>query len=101
MQGDGNTRSVDVSIYENGRPWYPPVDADVEVAYYNPGHPFGSYNKLLDGTPAVSVNGNVVTVILTQQLLQFPGNVNVYIVFTDSENKKLTTFPFYVFVDCL
>lgn len=96
VQGDGNTRYVEATLLENGRPWQLPETADVAVAYTKPDHTKGLYNKLADGTPAVTVNGSVVSVILAPQMLTVPGTVQAGIVINNAKLDQLTTFPFSV-----
>ena len=99
MQCDGNTRTVEITLLAGGAPWTPPADAEAAIAYRQPGGTKGLYNKLADGTPAISINGNVATIILAPQMLTAPGTVQVSIVFNDAQLNQLTAFPFYVSVE--
>lgn len=94
MQGDGNTRYVEASLLSGGRPWEPPDGVEIAVVYNKPDDTRGMYNKLPDGTPAVTVEGNVVTIILAPQMLTVPGIVRVGIVINNDSLDQLTTFPF-------
>lgn len=96
VQGDGNARYVEVTLLQNGLPWEVPEDAEVAVAYTKPDRTKGLYNKLADDTPAVTVNGSVVTVILAHQMLTVPGTVQTGIVIHNAKLDQLTTFPFSV-----
>lgn len=98
IQGDGNTRLVEVTLLSDGRPWQPPVGVEAAIAYCQPDGHTGLYNKLADGTDAISISGNVVTVILAPQILTAPGVVDTMLVFNDAALNRLTTFPFPVFV---
>ncbi len=96
MQGDGNTRYVEVTILSDGSPWVPPVGVEVAVAYRKPDGTKGLYNKLADGTPAISSDGNVVTIVLAPQMLTVPGTVQASVVFNNAQLDQLTSFPFTV-----
>lgn len=98
MQGDGNTRYVEVTILSDGSPWVPPVGVEVAVAYRKPDGTKGLYNKLADGTPAISSDGNVVTIVLAPQMLTVPGTVQASVVFNNAQLDQLTSFPFTVSV---
>ena len=58
VQGDGNTRSVEITLLSGGAPWMPPEGVDVAIAYYQPDGHKGMYNKLADGSAAIAVSGN-------------------------------------------
>lgn len=98
VQGDGNTRSVDISLLADGKPWTPPDGVEAAIAYKQPGGTKGLYNKLADGTQAISISGNVATVILAPQMLTASGTVQASLVFNDANLNRLTTFPFTVSV---
>lgn len=98
VQGDGNTRSVDITLLADGQPWKPPEGVEAAIAYRQPGGTKGLYNQLADGTPAISISGNVATITLAPQMLTVPGTVQASIVFNDAQLNQLTTFPFSVSV---
>lgn len=98
VQGDGNTRSVEITLLSDGRPWVPPAGVEAAIAYRQPGGTKGLYNRLADDTPAVSIDGNVATVILAPQMLTAAGTVQASIVFNNAALDQLTTFPFAVSV---
>ena len=98
VQGDGNTRSVEITLLSDGRPWTPPDGVDVAIAYYRPGGTKGLYNLLADGTQAITISGNVATIILAPQMLTASGTVQASLVFNDAQLNRLTTFPFSVSV---
>lgn len=98
VQGDGSTRSVDITLLADGNPWTPPGGVEAAIAYKHPGGTKGLYNLLADGTPAISISGNVATVILATQMLAVPGTVYASIVFNNAQLDQLTTFPFTVSV---
>lgn len=96
IQGDGDTRRVVAVLLDGGKPWTVPAGVTAAVAYQKPDHTKGLYDKLADGSPAVKVNGAVVTVELARQMLTVPGTVQAGIVFNDEVLDQLTTFPFTV-----
>ena len=98
VQGDGNTRQVEITLLSGGIPWTPPDGAEAAIAYMQPGGTKGLYNKLADGTAAISITGNVATVILAPQMLTASGTVQASLVFNDQQLNRLTTFPFAVSV---
>ena len=98
VQGDGNTRLVEITLLSGGAPWTPPEGVEAAIAYMQPGGTKGLYNKLADGTAAISISGNVATVILAPQMLTASGTVQASLVFNDAALNRLTTFPFAVSV---
>ena len=98
VQGDGNTRLVEITLLSGGQPWSPPEGVEAAIAYMQPGGTKGLYNKLADGTAAISISGNVATVILATQMLAASGTVRASLVFNDAQLNRLTTFPFEVSV---
>lgn len=99
VQGDGNTRQVEITLLAGGVPWTPPDGMEAAIAYYTqPSGTKGMYNLLADGTAAISISGNVATIILAPQMLTASGTVQASLVFNDSQLNRLTTFPFAVSV---
>lgn len=98
VQGDGGTRSISISLLDNGNAWYPPHDAEAAIAYTHECGGKGLYNKLPDGRSAISIKGNTVTAILAPKVLSRPGKVRASIVFTNSKMDQLTSFPFTISV---
>ena len=98
VQGDGNTRLVEITLLSGGAPWTPPEGVEAAIAYIQPGGTKGLYNKLADGTAAITISGNVATVILAPQMLTVAGTVQASLVFNDQQLNRLTTFPFSVSV---
>lgn len=98
VQGDGNTRQVEITLLAGGVPWTPPDGVEAAIAYKHIGGTKGMYNKLADDTAAISISGNVATVILAPQMLTASGTVRASLVFNDAKLNRLTTFPFSVLV---
>lgn len=98
MQGDGGTRCVAVTLMNKGKPWQPPHDAQVSIAYTQPGGTKGLYNILPDGRHATRIKGNIVTAIFAPQMLSKAGTVQASLVFNNEKMDQLTSFPFSVHV---
>ena len=98
VQGDGGSRCVEAALLDGGKPWNVPAGVTAAVAYKKPDFTKGLYDKLADDTPAVTVSGSTVTVILAKQMLTVPGSVQACIVFNNAALDQLTTFPFTVAV---
>lgn len=100
MQGDGNTRSVEITLLSGGEPWIPPDGVEVAVAYRTPTQQKGLYQRLTDGTPAITISDNVATILLVPQMLAMFGTVQAALVFYDGQRNQLTTIPFHIDVLC-
>ena len=98
VQGDGGSRCVEAALLDGGKPWNVPAGVTAAVAYKKPDFTKGLYDKLADDTPAVTVSGSTVTVVLAKQMLTVPGSVQACIVFNNAALDQLTTFPFTVAV---
>ena len=98
VQGDGGSRCVEAALLDGGKPWNVPAGVTAAVAYKKPDFTKGLYDKLADDTPAVTVSGSTVTVVLAKQMLTVPGSVQACIVFNNVALDQLTTFPFTVAV---
>lgn len=96
MQHDGQTRSVAISLQCNGQPWLPPEGVTAAIGYERPDHTRGIYDRLPDGTAAVTISDSVATVRLTAQILGAPGIVRACLVFHDADLNQLSTFPFQI-----
>lgn len=96
MQHDGSTRAVEISLLRDGQPWQPPEGVTAAVGYEKPDRTRGAYDRLPDGSAAVTVSGSTATVLLTAQMLSVPGCVRACLVFRDEALNQLSTFPFQV-----
>lgn len=99
IQGDGNTRQVEITLLSGGAVWEPPADVEASIAYYQPDGHKGLYNLLTDGTPAISIAGNVAAIVLVPQMLTTAGPVRASLMFHDAALNRLTTFPFTMGVE--
>ena len=100
VQGDVNTRKVEISLFSNGTAWEIPDGTVVAVAYRKPDGTGGLYDKLPSGESASAVSGNVVTVMLAPQVLTCAGNVVASVVFYSQDMADtLATFSFQIHVE--
>lgn len=98
-QNDSQTRFIAASLFANGQPFSVP---DGVVAMFRAGKPDGTacfYDSNETGTPAITIEGNLVTVELAEQLLTAPGNVQAEINFYTAGGEKLTSFSFAIQVE--
>ena len=91
MQGDG-ARCLVASLMANGEPWVVPEGTDVGIAYTLPDKSDGYYNQLADGSPAATIAGNLVSVILAPALTKQAGTVKLSLVLRQGE-QQIATFP--------
>lgn len=98
-QNDSQTRFIAASLFANGHPFSVP---DGVVAVFRAGKPDGTacfYDSNETGTPAITIEGNLVTVELAEQVLTVPGNVQAEINFYTAGGEKLTSFSFAIQVE--
>lgn len=98
-QNDSQTRFIAASMFANGQPFSVP---DGVVAMFRAGKPDGTacfYDSNETGTPAITIEGNLVTVELAEQVLTAPGNVQAEINFYTAGGEKLTSFSFAIQVE--
>lgn len=98
-QNDSQTRFIAASLFANGQPFSVP---DGVAAMFRAGKPDGTacfYDSNETGTPAITIDGNLVTVELAEQVLTAPGNVQAEINFYTAGGEKLTSFSFAIQVE--
>ena len=98
-QNDSQTRFIAASLFANGHPFSVP---DGVIAMFRAGKPDGTacfYDSNETGTPAITIEGNLVTVELAEQVLTAPGNVQAEINFYTAGGEKLTSFSFAIQVE--
>lgn len=98
-QNDSQTRFIAASLFANGQPFSVP---DGVIAMFRAGKPDGTacfYDSNETGTPAITIEGNLVTVELAEQVLTAPGNVQAEINFYTAGGEKLTSFSFTIQVE--
>lgn len=92
-QGDRRSRQIRLRLLENGIPWSAPEGARVVVSYQLPDGTPGSYDTMPDGSPAGSVERNVVTAQLADQLTTQAGAADVSVVLLGAEGQQLAMWP--------
>lgn len=94
VQGDVNTRAVEISLFDGGAVWTVPSGVTAALAYKKP----DSKQGCLDSSASVTVSGSAITIVMTKQMLATPGTVNACVVLTDASQNQLISFPFSVSV---
>lgn len=72
VQDDKYSRNLEITLLCNGVPWEVPEGATGVVRYRKPDGTGGNYDLLPDGSDAVSIEGNVLTVALAPQVCTVP-----------------------------
>lgn len=98
VQNDSNTRVIEMTLYEGDVPWNVPDGVTAALAFVKPDGTRGLYDELPDGTAAVSIAENVVTVVLAPQVLTSAGHVKASILMNDAALNQLSSFPFSICV---
>lgn len=75
VQGDANTRVLELTLFSNGEVWNVPEDAAVWMRYCKSDGTKGVYDTMPDGTAAWNAVENVLTVVLAPQMLTAAGAV--------------------------
>lgn len=92
VQGDSNTRVVELQLFSDGKEWdIPPADL-VTVAFKKPDQTKGFYET--NGT----TDGNRIQVVLAPQVLTAHGKVTVVVGLHRSNGESLASFPFGIMV---
>ena len=99
VQNDANSRGVEISLIASGTPWKIPAGVTAAVAFRKPDGTNGLYDKLPDGTAAITLSDSTVTAIFAPEMLTVTGLVRVSVIFNDANLNQLATFPFDVVVE--
>lgn len=97
VQDDICTREVQISLYSGSICWSP-AGAAAAVGYSKADGTVGLYDTLPDGTSAVRISDNIVTVILAAQMLTAAGTVEAAVTLGDANGNQISTFAFDVIV---
>lgn len=93
VQDDSNSRKVAFSLYTGGTQWIVPDGTLVMVRVRKPDGKACAYDTLPDdSTPAATIDGNVVTVMLVPQVFTAAGNALVQIKLYDNTGASIATF---------
>ena len=99
MQADVNTRIVEAHLHNGRETWTVPEDTSAALSYCKPDGTVGFYDKLPDGTAALTVSENIITAILAPQVMTVSGLVLAVIILKDADGNQLSTFPFQIHVE--
>lgn len=77
VQGDANTRAVAMTLTASGEPWNPERLDTVLIRYRKSDGTGGSYDTLEDARTAWTLEGNLLTVFMAEQVLTVPGLVEL------------------------
>lgn len=86
VQGDTNTRAVELTLQCNDAAWTIPEGVTAKVV-----HPGGEYDTMPDGTAACSINGSMVTALIHPDLTKKAGKVPFQVALI-LEGNLLSTF---------
>ena len=75
VQGDWESRQLEISLFEHGQAWTVPGGVEVLLRYQNMDGTGGVYDTLQDGSCAWSAQENVILWKLADQVLACPGLV--------------------------
>ena len=97
VQGDVNSRELEVTMKSGAEDWPVPEDVVVWMRYCKSDGTRGAYDTLPDGTRAWEAEGNVVKVRLAPQMLTAPGTVLAQVVLVrDTVEAATFTIPIRV-----
>lgn len=94
-QGEANSRIIRFILHEGASPWNVPDGFNVYIAYKKPDGFGGFYDSLPGGLPAITVDGNTVDAILTDQVLTTVGDVNLSLIIKGGDD-VIATFPIII-----
>lgn len=98
VQGDANTRVVELALFVGGAPWQIPEGVTAQIRFRKSDHTGGVYDTLPDGNQAWKMEGNVVSVTLAPQMLTAKGEVKMQVELVQQE-KSLATFLIFLDVE--
>ena len=91
VQGDINTRYLELSLYDSGIAWKIPEAATVVIRFCKPDGTGGNYDALPNGDAAYTIAGNTITVALAPQVCTVPGIVKLSVCLINGDS-ELNTF---------
>ena len=98
VQGDQNTRQLEISLFSGSVAWMVPDNVAVAMRYCKPDDTNGYYDTMPDGTASFAVSENTVSVLLAPQMLTVPGTVVAQVVLYLG-TQTIATFSFYIRVE--
>lgn len=97
MQGDRNSRSIEITLKGAEGEWNAPEGTTVCVGYCRADGTKGLYDTLPDGTAAGYVVGNVVTLAIVPQVMATAGVVQLSVSLLSGDT-VISTFPVVIHV---
>ena len=98
VQGDENSRQVQITILDRGQEWAAPADARGIVKYRRADGTGGVYDTDGNNEPAVTIAGNVVTARIAPEVLAVPGIARFTVCIVSGE-KAIHTFVSHIDVE--
>lgn len=98
VQGDANTRFVEITLEAGGKPLSLPENVSGVVRYRRADGRGGSYDTGPEELKAVTFDENIATVEIAPDVLAVPGNVRVALGIVDGET-MIHTFVFFIHVE--
>lgn len=98
VQGERESRIVEMTLLADGNPWEIPAGAFLTVRYGRSTLSGGYYDTLPDGTPACGYDGNIVTMVLAPQMVAEAGAVLTQVEILHDQ-QMLATFAFRLMVE--
>lgn len=95
VQGDFNSRVLEISLYVDGAPLELPGDTSAALRYCKSDGAVGIYDTLPDGAPAAAISRNVVTITLAPAMLAAAGSVFAQLRLAQG-GKVVATFAFII-----
>lgn len=91
VQDDRYSRNIAMALTCGGVAWEPPEGTTVQIRYRTAGGTGGNYDALPDGTPAWTIDGNILTIALAPQVCTVPGKTALTVALLQ-EDVQLHTF---------
>lgn len=104
-QGDTKSRFFSVAMFDSGVEYSLPSGASVTVRFGAPGMPAGWYDTIKEpgggSHPAISVDGNIITVELAEQAVSVPGKNRVWLLLNAPDGYQLSSWGFDLVVEAV
>lgn len=98
VQGDQNSRCLEIALYSGGEAWDIPEGAVISVRYCKPDGTKGYYDTMPDGATAASIQGNTISMLLAPQMMTVPGMVSAQLELMQN-NSIIKTFSLVIRVE--
>lgn len=98
VQGDRNSRQLELTLFSGGEPWKIPETAAVNLRFCKADGTGGRYRQWPEGTDCWSIRENVLTILLAPAVTDAEGMVFAQIEL-EQEGKELATFSLQIYVE--